>query len=145
MYRNSGLIPTYYLVDDYNDWMESFAKANMLSDLIYLPTNGAISGWNDEQAVPFVEESIKKPVFTCDDFMMNLCVFGLTKVPKEQGIWVAETVKKIINGVSPSQIPETRNHQSTLYLNMKLAIKIGFIPDSALIRKSEIDIHSVKY
>ena len=67
---------------------------------------------------------------------MPYAVFGLTKVAKEQGIWVALTAKKILAGSKVANFPVSRNKESTYWINSTLAEKIGFEPDSVLINKS---------
>lgn len=129
LYNHLELNTTYLLADNFEIWEKMFIKANEEADIIYLPTNGSIKGWNNSEAKKFVEVNIKKPLFTCDDFMMDYCVFGFTKVPIEQGIYAAETTKNILKGMSPAQFPLTRNVQTELWFNKKLAQKIGFKPD----------------
>jgi ABC-type uncharacterized transport system substrate-binding protein len=68
--------------------------------------------------------------------MMPYAVFGLTKVAKEQGLWVAATAKKILSGSKPGDFPVTRNKESTYWINSALAEKIGFEPDNELKSKS---------
>jgi hypothetical protein len=41
-------------VDNCKEWNEAFKKANSKNDSIYLPTNGAISGWNESEAITFI-------------------------------------------------------------------------------------------
>lgn len=128
-----GIKVKYSLVDDFEGWKDGLLEANKNSDLIYTPTNGAVKNWDDEEAQLFVEQHIQKPIITCDDFMMPYAVFGLTKVAKEQGIWSAKTALKILNGISPADIPITRNTQSQAWLNQKLATKINFqLPEKIL-------------
>lgn len=129
LYRNSGLLPEYYLVDSFAGWKKAFLEASEKYDLIYMPTNGAIKGWNDEEAKSFVATHISKPVFTCDEFMMPFVVVGFTKIPAEQGTWVAQTIKRIVRGEVVANIPQTRNVESKTWVNYKLAGKIGFQPD----------------
>lgn len=140
LFRRAKVSASYELVNDFQEWKNVFEKANENFDIIYLPTNGAIKGWNRDEAIEFVKQHIKVPVVTTEDFMMPYVVFGLTKVAKEQGIWVAETAKKIIAGSSVSDFPVTRNRQSTYWINSMLAERIGFEPDSTLVNKPGIVI-----
>jgi ABC-type uncharacterized transport system substrate-binding protein len=126
LFDDLGLQVTYTLVDTFAEWKVGFLDANDNSDLVYIPTNGAVKNWDEIQAKAFVEKNITKPVITCDDFMMPYAVFGLTKVAKEQGIWAAETALKILSGVNPSDIPITKNSQTQAWLNEHLAAKINF-------------------
>jgi hypothetical protein len=99
-------------VDNCKEWKEAFKKANSKNDSIYLPTNGAISGWNESEAITFIRNYIKKPVVTCDDFMMSYAVLGLTKITEEQGEWVAKEAMEVYNGKSISQVALTQNNKS---------------------------------
>jgi ABC-type uncharacterized transport system substrate-binding protein len=136
LYRNAGLLPEYYLVDSFPSWKKAFLEASAKSDLIYLPTNGAIKGWNDDEAKDFVFARITKPVFTCDEFMMPYCVTGFTKIPAEQGQWVAQTIKKILGGAKISDIPQSRNVGSKIFVNHKLAGKIGLETDKQIFQNA---------
>lgn len=137
LYRNEGLTPEYALVSDFGEWKEQFSRANREADVIYLPTNGAIKGWDQAETQAFVAEYIRKPMFTTDDFMMPYAVFGRTKVAVEQGEWAARTALEILKGTSPAAIPITRNHQSKVWVNPELAQAIGFRPGIKLLREAE--------
>jgi len=126
LYRNLGMEVGYRLVDDFDQWKSAFKELVAFSDLIYMPTNGAIRNWNRKEAIFFVEKNLKVPTITCDDFMMDYCVFGLTKDAKEQGEWAAQTALEILDGKSPSDIPYARNSRFNAFLNRKLAEIIGF-------------------
>lgn len=126
LYRNLGLKVQYCLVDDFESWMDAYKELSVSSDLIYMPTNGAIRNWDRDEAMNFVKNNLSVPTITCDSFMMNYCVFGITKVAREQGEWAAGTALEILNGKSPSDIPLARNSQIKAYLNRELANVIGF-------------------
>jgi ABC-type uncharacterized transport system substrate-binding protein len=132
LYRRLGLQPHYALVQDFESWKDEFVKANNQSDLIYLPTNGAVRGWDNALAARWVLQHIRKPVITCDDFMMPYAVLGLTKVAREQGEWTAQRALEILSGKAPGSIPVASNRQSQVYLNTALASKIGFVPNPDL-------------
>lgn len=138
LYRNAGFQPEYLMVNDFEDWKAAFISANTTEDVIYLPTNGSIKGWNDEEARQFVNENIRKPVFTCDDFMTDFCVFGFTKVPGEQGIWAAKAAIQILEGKKPVDIPLARNSQKERWFNEGLAGRISFSPASSWIREAHL-------
>lgn len=126
MYHNLGLEVEYLLADNFDQWKEMFLKANKEADLIYMPTNGAIKNWDQNIAIKLIEENLKVPSITCDDFMMPYVVFGLTKVAKEQGTWAAKTAIEILNGKKPSEIPYSKNQQSKAWINEKFSSLINF-------------------
>ena len=138
LYQELDLEVDYALVDDFEEWKNAFKKANDLYDLIYLPTNGAIKNWNEKEAKEFVQSAIKKPVITCDDFMMKYAVFGLTKIAAEQGEWASQTAVDILNGKSPSEIAVTKNTETNAWLNKVLASKIGFQPNKEILSKCQL-------
>ena len=138
LFTRVGVSVTHELVDDFDQWKAVFKEANQRYDIIYLPTHGAIKGWDHDEAVRFITQHVQKPVVTTEDFMMPYAVFGVTKVAKEQGIWVAATAKKILQGSSPADFPVTRNRMSTVWFNPMLAKKINFNPDSILMSKARI-------
>lgn len=126
LYRNLGLEVTYSLANDFETWKIMFKEANNKADLIYMPTNGAIKNWKDDEAKKLIEETLQIPAITCDDFMMPFAVFGLTKVAKEQGEWAAQIALEILNGKKPSEFPYTKNKLTKAWLNKNLAKKISF-------------------
>jgi ABC-type uncharacterized transport system substrate-binding protein len=76
---------------------------------------------------------MRRPVLTCDDFMMPYAVFGLTKVAREQGEWAARTALAILAGKAPQEIAVTQNQQTQAWLNRTLAARIRFKPAAALL------------
>jgi len=132
LFERAGVTVKYQLVDDFGSWKTKFEEGNKIFDLIYVSTNGGVKGWDRDEAVNFVSRHILVPVVTCDDFMMPYVVLGITKVAREQGVWAAETAKKILKGEDPSGIPKTRNKQTRIWLNSGLAKKIGFQPAQEL-------------
>lgn len=131
-YRVLGFVPHFVLVSTYEEWKQEFARAQRDADVVYLPTNGAIRNWDAPAARQWVSSHIRKPVITCDDFMMPYCALGITKVPREQGEWAARTALRILNGESPARIPVETNHQTRCYWNPALAAKTGLRPPEGI-------------
>ena len=136
LYRNLGLEPTYSLADDFETWKTLFMKANQEADLIYMPINGAIKNWDETTARTLIENNLKIPAVTCDDFMMPYTVFGLTKVAKEQGEWASKTAIELLGGKKPAEIPISRNKKTKAWINTKLAAKIDFKVSEEIKRSS---------
>jgi len=128
IFADLGLATDYVLVNTYEQWKGQFRRANAEADMIFLPANGGIKGWDEADARAFVAEQIRVPVFACDDFMMLYAVFGLTKVAREQGEWAARAALDILDGKPPAQIPVTRNTRTEAWINPALAEKIDFRP-----------------
>jgi ABC-type uncharacterized transport system substrate-binding protein len=131
-YRSLGFDVTYAMVADFATWKQEFRRLSDQADVVFLPTNGAIQGWNDAEAQAFVEQNIRKPVVTVIDFMMPYAVFALTKIAQEQGQWAAETALAILSGKRPGDITVVRNRRRQAWFNPVLAEKIGFEPGPEL-------------
>jgi len=133
-----GISVTQELVDDFDSWKAVFKAANQSHDIIYLQTRGAIKNWDHDEALGFIDQNIKVPLVTCESFMMPYAVFGLTQISKEQGVRAAKAAKKILEGTRPNEIPVSRNQQTTVWLNKRLAEKIKFRPDEKLLENATI-------
>ncbi len=133
-----GIKVTQELVDDFEGWKSVFIDGNKNFDVIYLQTRGAIKNWDHDEALRIIDQHIKVPLVTCEDFMMPYAVFGLTQVSKEQGMWAAETAKRILQGTNPSDIPISKNQMTKVWINTSLAGKINFMPDEALLSNARI-------
>ena len=134
-----GISVTQELVDDFEGWKSVFIDGNKTFGVIYLQTRGAIKNWDHDEALSIIDQHIKVPLVTCEDFMMPYAVFGLTQVSKEQGMWAAETAKRILQGTNPTDIPISKNQMTTVWINTSLADKINFIPDEALLNNARIE------
>jgi len=138
LFQYAGLVATFNLVDNFEQWKTAFAEGNQEYDIMYISTHAAIKGWDKNEAISFIEENIQIPVFTCEDFMMPYAVLGVTKIASEHGIWAANTTKKILSGNSPFDFPVTRNKLSKSWLNKALAERIAFSADSVFLKNALI-------
>ena len=120
-WRRLGLEPEYALVREFDDWKRVFAGAQQRADLLYLPTSGAIRGWDSAAAREWARRHLRIPAFTCDEFMMDFVSFGVVKIPREQGEWAARAALRILNGEKPSAIPQAENRKSRCYFHAALA------------------------
>ena len=135
---NIGFSVQQALVDDFEGWISAFIDGNENFDVIYLQTRGAIKNWDHAEAVRIINQYMRIPLFTCEDFMMPYAMFGLTQISKEQGLWAAATAKKILQGTSPEEIPISKNRMSTVWINKRLAEKVNFVPNEALLSQASI-------
>lgn len=136
LFESRGLQVHYSFSENMAAWKVQYDSAVKHADLIYFPTNGAISGWNQSEAVSFMDSIGYKPIFTCDDFMMPYALIGLTKIASEQGEWAATTAMRILNGERPSQISLTKNKQVKIFINEDLAEKMKFQASDQLQRRA---------
>lgn len=129
-WRRLGFEPEYALVPEFEEWKRRFAEAQTGVDVLYLPTVGAIRGWDGDQARRWVRRHSRVPSFTCDEFMMDYVAFGVVKVAREQGEWAARSAQRILQGERPSRIPLAENRQSRCLWNEAVAASAGLsLPD----------------
>ena len=124
---NRGLEVNYQMVDDFDAWKRGFKESQSdSSNIVFLPTNGAIKNWNNQDATSWVQEHLVVPVFTCDDFMVPYATFGLTKVAKEQGEWVVKRAIEILEKkIEINNLSVANNSQFECFLNEPLMEQIG--------------------
>lgn len=127
-WRRLGLDPESVRVDDFSAWKSAFLEAQQRADIVYLPTSGAIRGWDAGQARQWVQRHLRIPAFTCDEFMMPLVPFGAVKIPREQGEWAAAAAMRILDGTAPSAIPPAANRQWRCLVNDELAAALRLAP-----------------
>ena len=135
---NIGLNVKHEMVDNFESWKSAYIEANETYDIIYFQTIGAIKGWDHDEVIKLIDQHIKIPMVTCEEFMMPYAVYGLTQLSEEQGMIASEMAKLILKGTSPSEIPIERNKMSKIWINPRLAQKIGFQPDEILLNNAII-------
>ena len=114
-----------YLVKSFEDWKEGFLQAQNEVDQLMIMGVAAVEGWDDDAAAAFAESNTKIPTGTDFSWLMHVAIFGVGKSPEEQGRWAAKAALRILDGVSPKNIPLAYNTEGTLYFNPKVASQIG--------------------
>jgi hypothetical protein len=94
--------------------------------------------WNMPQAEQFLLENIKIPTASATEWMSPLSLLGITLVPEEQGTWAAQAALKILEGQAPNSIPIARNQDGKLFVNLKIAEKLGVAIKPSLIHLGKI-------
>lgn len=59
LFSRVGVSASNELVDNFDQWKSIFKEANQLYDIIYIPTHGAIKGWDHDEAIRFIDQYIK--------------------------------------------------------------------------------------
>lgn len=114
-----------YFAKNFQQWQEMFLKLQNEVDMAIMLNYVGIADWNEAQAKAFVETNIKIPMGARNGWDMPYSLIGVVNIPDEQGAWAAQAALKILEGVSPSKIPLTRNKQGKLFFNLRLAKKLG--------------------
>ena len=127
----------FYFVKTLAEWKDAFERLQSEVDMIIFENNAGISDWNDEEAEKFALENLKVPAGTLNDWIMKTVLIGYTKVPEEQGEYMAETALKIFDGTAVGNIPEVTNKKGDLMINLKIAKKLNLAIAPAMIRAAK--------
>ena len=121
-----------YLVNNFAEWQQAFRAAQTEVDMLVILGVAKIEDWDDDAAKQLAETETAIPTGTDFGWLMHLALLGVGKSPEEQGDWAARAALKILDGVSPRQIPITYNKGGTLYFNRRIASNLGITSFPAL-------------
>ena len=93
--------------------------------MIVLLSPTGIKGWCEDVAELFVQQNTVIPTGCTGDNNTRYALLGKVKIAEEQGYWSGRTALRILEGTPASAIPLAKNRHDRLYLNMKLAKKVG--------------------
>lgn len=127
-----------YHVNTFEEWKQSFMNLQNETDYILIENNAGIKNWNDTQAEAFVLENTRIPAGAVLEYITPYTLLGLTKVTEEHGEWPALTALRILDGTKPSDIPQIANKKGRLYVNLKIADKIGAVISPDLLKNAII-------
>ncbi len=127
-----------YHVNTFEEWKQSFKNLQNETDYILIENNAGIKNWNGTEAEVFVLENTRIPAGAVLDYITPYTLLGLTKVTEEHGEWPALTALRILDGTKPSDIPQTTNKKGRLYVNLKIADKIGAVISPDLLKNAII-------
>jgi len=112
-------------VTTFIQWKEQYADLQKSADMLLLGNSASIDGWNSDEARAIVADQTRIPTGNWDAWMAPLALITFATKPEEQGKWAAEAALSILGGTSPAAIPVVRNKTANVYLNMRLARKLG--------------------
>jgi hypothetical protein len=127
-----------YHVNTFEEWKQAFIKLQNEVDMVILENNAGITNWNNKDAEIFVLENTKIPSGATLEWMPPYTLIGYTKIPEEQGNWSALTALRILDGTKPSEIPQVTNKIGKLYVNLKIADKLGVVVNPELLKDATI-------
>jgi ABC-type uncharacterized transport system substrate-binding protein len=127
-----------YLVNSMNAFKEAFLRAQEEVDMLYIYNYSGITDWHPAEAEKFLFNSTKIPTGSHIGFMAPYVLFTVAKVPMEQGNFAAKTALKILDGISPAQIPVAANELTQMTINLKMAQAAGFILPASLLKGATV-------
>ena len=114
-----------YFVKTFDEWKESFAKAQTEVDQLLILGVAGVVAWDDEKAKQFAQAQTKIPTGTDFGWLMHVSMLGVGKLPSEQGEWAAQAALKILDGTPPSRIPLSYNRKGKLFFNKTISRSLG--------------------
>lgn len=127
-----------YHVKTFEDWKEAFLKLQNEVDILIVENNAGITSWDDKEAEAFVLENTKIPAGATQVYMTRYSLISFTKIAEEQGEWSAQAALRILNGTRPSDIPVVTNKRGELFVNLKIADKLGVVINPELLKNSKV-------
>lgn len=106
-------------------WKEQYLLLQEEADMILIGNSAALEDWDDREAQQLVAEHTVVPSGNWDLWMAPYALVTFATKPEEQGEWSAEKALQILQGASPGSIEFAYNKVARVYLNMKLARKLG--------------------
>ena len=107
------------LVQTMPDWIEAYKQAQQ-GDLIIMGSNAGILDWDKDKVQHAMLPVTSTLSATNHGWMMPYTMFGMIKVPEEQGEWAGRLAIEILNGTKPSDIPIIPNRNFNIIVNSSL-------------------------
>jgi hypothetical protein len=116
-------------VDTFAEWKRAYLELQDAADMLILAppsflAAGPATAGDQAEARQFVLENTRIPSGSVEDWIAPYSLICYAKLGSEQGEWAARTARRILGGVSPSDIPVARNKDARIYLNMPLARRL---------------------
>jgi len=117
--KRNNIQITSRLVQSMSAWIDAYKEAQQ-ADLIIMGSNAGILHWSKDEAQHAMLPVSSTLSATNHGWMMPYTMFGMTKVPEEQGEWAARVAIEILNGTEPSDIPIIPNRNFDIIVNNSL-------------------------
>lgn len=129
-----------YFVKDISDWKKKFVQLQKEVDMVLLGDIDTVelNGESKADVEEFIFMNTEVPTGHWDSWFSKNALITLATIPEEQGEYAATAALEILDGKSPAEMPLVKNKKAKVYLNMKLAKKLGVIFPMDLIESAEI-------
>jgi len=127
-----------FYVKSFTQWKQKVVELQSLVDMVILENPKGITGWDNKAGLTFLQENTQVPIGTTHVWLAPYALLTFAKIPQEQGRWAAQTVKRILQGTRPADIPIEQNKEGRLYINLNIGQKLGVIFAPELIKTATI-------
>jgi len=133
-----NIATTQIFVKNFSDWKKEYLGLQQAVDILLVGNYSGMEGWDNDAAKVFVEENTRIPTGTIYEFVAPYAMVGLAKVAEEHGEWAGEAALKILKGTTPSAIPVASSQKGKLFVNLRIANRLGVAVNPALLKQAEI-------
>ncbi len=128
--------PLIEKIKSYEEFQIKFVELQRSVDVVILLNITTLPGWELAKSSAWVENNTRILTGTLNEWMKDLAVITVSKVPEEQGMYAGKTAIRILQGTAPESIPLVSNEQYRLYLNKGIAERLRIIFPLPLLRAS---------
>lgn len=107
------------------EWQAQLAAAQAAHEVVIVGNNAGIEDWDESIAHDAVHTQPSALLLTYYRWMMPYAMYGLTKIPEEQGKWAAEVAAQVLAGTSIARIPLVSNRESDRWIHLQLLEEAG--------------------
>ncbi len=126
-----------FFAQDFGDFKKLFLQAQSSCDSLMIYNQASITDWDEEEAVRYLLEHVKIPTGTTARHLARQNMLVMAKIPEEQGEWAAWTALRILAGESPKSIPEVKNQQAHIIVNLEMAKAAGILIPVDMLRAAD--------
>ncbi|MCH9053085.1 MAG: hypothetical protein IIA72_18825 [Proteobacteria bacterium] len=117
-------------------WLEAYGRAQDY-DLVIVGSKAGINDWDHERIQAGILRMARMLSVTNHGWMMPYTILGVTKIPEEHGQWAAKTALRILDGMSPTDIPIVANNQRDIWINKTILMAANVSLPEGLMRKGK--------
>lgn len=129
---------TMYFAKNFAEFKAKFLRAQQEVDMLLLRNYAGIEDWDSNAAKAFLEQNTTIPTGAHLSFMADFVVYTIGKLPEEQGEYAATTALRIMDGLSPADIPLAVNKKIVLVVNLKIAKNAGIVVPFSVLRTATV-------
>jgi ABC-type uncharacterized transport system substrate-binding protein len=127
-----------YWVKTQDEFKEAFITVQQEVDILFIGNNAGSDQWDEAEMKQFIQDNIKIPTASINDWMAPYTLLTLAKSAKEQGDLASVAVLSILDGTSPAQIPWVENKKGQLMVNLPLADKLGVVFTPSVLKNAVV-------
>lgn len=128
---------TEVYVKDLDAWKTAYVDLQDKTDALLIRNDG-IQGWDNAAMADFCEQNARIPCGAVQEEVAPFAFATYAKIAEEQGEWAAQAGLQILAGTKPNAVGETKNKKAKIILNMKIARKLGVVPDLSLVKQAQL-------